>query len=407
MERYELAIVGGGMAGLTLISALEPAISAGMRVILIDSNNAPGASAVSSPSFDGRATALSYQTLDTLNHIGLTNLETALTDIQTIEVSDRGHAGFHKMNAQAQGFNRYGAVIANQNFGTLLWQKAQTVGAEFAFNANVDTATPTQEGLSIRLEDGRELSAEFTLLCDGGRSPLSSRLGFQTRQHDFNAVARVAAVKTEHVHGNVAFERFTENGPIALLPYGEYSALVWTLPNHKLSEAPTTREDAINWLNEQVGQRLGSITDVSDWVEYPLTQRTIEHPLTRQCLALGNTAATLHPVAGQGFNLAIRGIASAAMCLNARWLNERSLPLFSEWTELVKQIQDDQTKTVTFSAELIRLFGSSNPLIQLGRGIGLNSLDRHPSFDQLFALSSMGLLSGAPNLRRNHQEHIA
>lgn len=398
MERYELVIVGGGMAGLTLLAALQPAIIQGLSVAVIDPAPQPTLGQPHSPSFDDRATALSAQTLLTLEHLGLQNLTTVTADIERIEVSDRGHFGYHDMSAASQGFERFGAVIANRTLGALLWQRVNQLPVNFLFERQVASVKPEPKGHVLTLDDGQTLHTTLLVLCDGGRSPLSQKLGLQHQEKPFHAHARIATVETSLPHRGTAFERFTEYGPIAMLPFGDYSALVWTVPDVEMHSMPTDPDWARSWLDEHFGQRLGRFRKISDWQEYPLIERTLSHPIGHGFIALGNTAATLHPVAGQGFNLAIRGVQRCADMINTIWAEQSSMPEYSKLAELAAQIQSDQDRTVGFSRQLINLFGSKNPLLQLGRGIGLNSLDRHPSFSRLFALNSMGLLSAPPRL---------
>lgn len=396
MKRYELVIVGGGMAGLTLLASLKPAIDQGLKVAVIDPAPAPAGGQIQSPSFDDRATALSAQALQALQALDLTGLESAVSDIRRIEVSDRGHFGFHEMAASQLGFERFGAVIANRTLGNLLWQQVKTIPAGHYFGQQVQTVQPRADGHQLRLSDGTELHTELLVLCDGGRSALTQQLGLHYRERSFHASARIATVETSSPHRGAAFERFTESGPIALLPFGDYSALVWTVPDDQQHDLPDDPDSARTWLDDHFGQRLGRIRRVSAWQEYPLTERTLDHPIGHGFIALGNAAATLHPVAGQGFNLALRGVQRCAESINRHWCETATLPDYQALDTLAGAIQHDQDQTVRFSRQLIQLFGSGNPLIQLGRGLGLNSLDRHPAFSRLFALNSMGLLAAAP-----------
>lgn len=398
MDEFDLIIIGGGMAGLSLVAGLEPAIQDGLKVALVDPAPQPTDSRILSPSFDDRATALSAQTLISFKELGLANLEQAITPIRQIEVSDKGHTGYHLMDAKKHGHRHFGAVIANKTLGNLLWQRCKNVNVKWLFNASVEKITPIQNGQKITLIDGQQLQTTLAILCDGGRSTLHKQLGVPSVDTSFNASARVATVSTQRPHNGKAFERFTADGPIALLPFGEFSTLVWTIPESKKAHYPNSSEDALAWLNRDFGQRLGQLTAIGNWLEYPLIERQITQSAGHGFLILGNAAATLHPVAGQGFNLALRGIVRTADCLNRFFMTERKLPNFAQLSLLSATIAQDQKQTATFSRELIRLFGSTSVIAQLARGAGLNSLDRHPLFSQSFALATMGLLENTPSL---------
>ncbi|TCS43176.1 FAD-dependent monooxygenase [Reinekea marinisedimentorum] len=396
MEQFDLAIIGGGMSGLTLLSALRKSIFSGLTVTLIDPADRPVNSQLSSPSFDDRATALSEQTLRIFNALALPGIERTISNITEIEVSDRGHAGSHQMLASDMGFTRYGAVIANKALGTLLWQQVKDLPVDWRFNSEAQQLKPLQNGQQISLSDGRVITARQIILCDGGRSDLTTQLGLGLREKHFNARARIATVTTREPHHGKAFERFTPTGPIALLPFGRFSALVWTVPEDNTELLEITPKAAIEWLNTHLCNRLGGISQISDWYEYPLIQKTLSTSCIHGLVATGNSAATLHPVAGQGFNLAIRGIARLAALINRHYTEQAELPGFHDFQQVCAEIEQDQQKTVGFSGELIRLFGSQSPLLQLGRNLGLGSLDRHPSFSKAFALGSMGLLESVP-----------
>jgi 2-octaprenyl-6-methoxyphenol hydroxylase len=386
------------MAGFTLLAALKPAIAKGMRVALVDPAPMPEAADLHSPSFDDRATALSEQALSVFETLGVRGLSDMINPILDIEVSDRGHLGFHAMSSESSRFGRYGAVIANHNLGQLLWRHVADLPVQWRFSAQVNKGKLTQAGTVLTLENGKTLSSELCILCEGGRSGLADQFGLAGTHFPFRARARIATVKTSLHHQGKAFERFTGEGPIALLPFGDFSALVWTIPDDLYETVPSEAHNAIDYLNQHFGQRLGKIEHISEWHEYPLAEKSLSQIATHGVLALGNSAATLHPVAGQGFNLAIRGITRAAKRINEQWLKDSQIPTFAQLNELAEEIHEDQRATVRFSRELINVFSSDNPLVQLGRGIGLNSLDRHPQLSKTFALASMGLLAGTPSL---------
>lgn len=395
MKRFEIVIVGGGMTGLTLAAALDMHCYQHCNITVIDPSATPNDNRPTSPSFDDRSTALSAYTVEALIGLGITTISEYATAIQSIEVSDKGHLGYHLMESEAQ--QPFGHVIANKQLGALLWQAVKRKQARFWHSETVTSIRPNTTGHTLTLQSGKAFGADLVIVCDGGRSTLSEQLGFSPVEHPFRAHARVASVKTTEPHNGRAFERFTDQGPIALLPFGDFSALVWTLPEAQYGRwVNASKEDALSFLNETFGQRLGRITDISTWVDYPLVEKQLPVLAGHHFFALGNTAATLHPVAGQGFNLAIRGLMRAAYCINTTLHEHATLPTFKQLNELSNQILTDQTATALASRALIETFGAHHPGIQLGRGVALNALDRHPSASHWFSLASMGLTQQAP-----------
>jgi len=398
MPRYDITIVGGGLVGLTLAIALEPALRAGARLTLIDPAPQPESKAPRSPSFDDRATALSAYSQRAYQRLNVWPLlEPYASPIRWIEVSDRGHLGYHRMDADNLDQD-FGAVVANANLGLGLWQRArQLEGLDWRFGDSVASVTPGQDAQTLTLTSGESIDSRLVILCDGGRSPLAAKVGLSARQTDYHCSARIATVRTSEPHNGRAYERFTEQGPIALLPFGDYSALVWTLPEaQRLKVDAMSAEQQLAWLNTAFGQRLGRITEIGTAFDYPLVRRELIDPVRPRLLALGNAAATLHPVAGQGFNLAIRGLMRAAEVLNQAAVNDQDpgeMPLLQP---LADAIASDQRLTATFSDRLVRTFASSHPVLRLGRNLGLNMLDRHPRLSHSFVLASMGLSQGAP-----------
>lgn len=395
MKRFEIVIVGGGMTGLTLAAALDTHCYQHCNITVIDPGSSPNADHPISPSFDDRSTALSAYTVEALTRLGISSVSERSTAIQSIEVSDKGHLGYHLMESEAQ--QPFGYVIANKQLGALLWQTVKRKQARFCHSETVTNIRPNATGHTLQLQSGKTLDADLVVVCDGGRSKLSEQLGFSPVEHPFRAHARVSSVKTKEPHNGRAFERFTDQGPIALLPFGDFSALVWTLPEAQYGHwEHASKADALPFLNETFGQRLGRITDISTWVDYPLVEKQLPVLAGHHFFALGNTAATLHPVAGQGFNLAIRGLMRTAYCINATLHEHATLPTFKQLNELSNHILADQTTTAFASRALIETFGAHHPAVQLGRGVALNALDRHPSASHWFSLASMGLTQQAP-----------
>ncbi|MHA7880420.1 MAG: FAD-dependent monooxygenase [Saccharospirillum sp.] len=399
MPSYDIAIIGAGMVGLSLALALKPSLAAGHRLVLIDPAPQPSDRAPQSPSFDDRATALADYSCRALAELGIwAHLAEHASPIDWIEVSDRGLPGYQVLDSQRLLGQAFGAVVSNANLGQALWQAAQTLpSVDWRFGTRVATVESHTAHQTLVLSDDQTLSARQVFLCDGGRSPLLRKLGIGVRHQPYQAMARIATVRTEQPHQGRAFERFTDQGPIALLPFGEYCALVWTYPERldkRLSTLSETQQ--LDWLNEAFGQRLGRILQISATQAYPLSLMQAVHPLRHRLMAVGNSATTLHPVAGQGFNLAMRSLMRTARHCNQCLANGDDPGDYQGLQALFAAIEADQRQTALLSDQLVRRFTSTNPLTRLARTLALGSLDRHPLAQQAFALTSMGLVHGAP-----------
>lgn len=399
MDTFDIAIVGGGMVGLSLALALRPSLERGKTLVVIDPAPQPNEQTPHSPSFDDRATALADYSCRVLEYLGVwSSLSAYASPIKWIEVSDKGHLGYQALDSQRL-FNRpFGAVVSNANLGQALWTMARTLPEiEWCFGEPVERINSQSEQQRLTLGSSRTIAARQVFLCDGGRSPLLQKLGIPIQQHPYEALARIATVRTEQPHLGRAYERFTQQGPIALLPFGDYCALVWTYPErlHKRINAMTSAQQ-LDWLNQHFGQRLGRITDISPTQAYPLSLVQATSPIRHRLMALGNSAATLHPVAGQGFNLAMRSLMRSAQYCNQCFAEGREPGEFKGLQRLAHNIAADQRQTAFFSDQLVRHFSATNPLMAAARTLALGSLDRHPLAQKAFALASMGLLQNAP-----------
>lgn len=379
------------MAGLTLIALLAPAIRGGLKVTLIDPAQPPNLKGSESPSFDDRATALSAHSLKVLQGLGLSHPSTLFTPLRGIEVSDRGHFGYHRFNAENLAQQQFGAVVANRALGQALWRQVQSLPVNWQFGTAATKLSPLADGMSIQLDNDQQMAADLVLLCDGGRSPLTDQLGLTRSQFDFDSVAHVASVKTERAHQGWAFERFTADGPIALLPFGEFSTLVWTQPVSQAMNPNEAPERALEALNQKFGQRLGRITQISQCTTFPLIEQRLARTATHHLAVLGNGATTLHPVAGQGFNLALRGLQTVAQTILTYYERHQKVPDYRVLAPVMDGLESEQQQLSLLTRQLVGTFRSKNPLVQLSRGVGLNMLDRHAWFSHAFTLYSMGL----------------
>ncbi|RBI66772.1 2-octaprenyl-6-methoxyphenyl hydroxylase [Vreelandella sulfidaeris] len=394
---HDIVIVGGGLVGASLGCALAPLIERyGWRVAVIESAPLTAQSLESAwqPSFDARASAIAEGSTQRFQQLGVWEaMRTEATPIKRIHISERGRLGATRLNAAELGVAALGHVIPNAWMGRVLHQRLAQLALEWHCPAKVEQLTPVAGGHHLQLSDGSQLTAGLTVLADGGRSGLKEQLGISSRWESYEQTALIAHVGVSQPHNGVAYERFTEQGPMALLPLpGQAMELIWTHPSgrEKARMALPEREFLLQ-LQQAFGDRAGRFTQVGARHAYPLSLVTAEEPVRPGLAVLGNAAHALHPVAGQGFNLALRGVMDLVEALEQGELAKRPLGDMITLQAFEKQRARDRANVIRFSDGLVRLFGHSFPLLPHARAAGLISLNLVGPLRRGLARRAMGL----------------
>jgi len=401
---YDVVIVGGGMVGASLACALQEAISQGLKVLVVERFPLPeeddAASPLESyqPSYDARSTALSFGSRSIFEAIGIWPVLSQRAEaIQNIHVSDRGHFGAVRMNATEENVEALGYVVENQWLGrVLLNQIKQQNKVDWLCPASVVKAQPASAGVVVELDvDGQRLmiDSQLMVLADGGRSSLREDLGLQSDVTPYGQQAIIANVSVEKAHQGTAYERFTDQGPMALLPLRERTvALVWTLPEKKAQKMlANSDQEFLEALQQAFGFRLGELERVGQRVSYPLALIRSKEQHRSGMVVLGNAAHTLHPVAGQGFNLALRGVATLAEKISAAYSNGEPVGALTLLREFSESLSNDQEKTIQFSHQIVKAFSNNHPLLSMMRDFGLVTLDCFPTARSALTRYAMGL----------------
>ena len=389
MSRVQLAIIGGGLVGASLALALhQGARERGWKIVLIEPF-APGNSY--QPSYDARSSALSYGTQQIYQRLGLWPALSARAEpIAQIHVSDRGRFGATRLLAADEGVPALGYVVENAWLGQCLWQALDADVVGWRCPDEVIQLEALDDGYRLTLKEGATLDCDLAVLADGGRSGLREQLGIEVKTTPYRQTALIANISTAEAHGGQAFERFTEDGPMALLPLSEgRSALVWTRSNEDAKALATMPErDFLAALQQAFGYRLGALTQVGARHLYPLSLVEASEQARPNLVLLGNAAHSLHPIAGQGFNLSLRDVLTLAEALLA---NPQPPGDFTVLQDYLRRQRLDQDLTVGFSDQVTRLFSTSQPLLAAGRNLGLLGLDLLPPAKHWFARQAMGL----------------
>lgn len=355
-EAADIVIVGGGPVGSALALALR---DSGLRIVLLEARAAGGG--------DARPLALSYGSRLILERLGVwPALAATATPIRNIHVSQRGGFGRVGLAAAEAGFPELGYVVDYGRVAQALAQAAALTAAQCLTGARV-IATHGGDPARVQYEyDGeqRELTAVLVALADG-----SAGGGASAESVDYQQCAVTACVVSERPHNNTAYERFTAHGPLALLPDNDGWALVWTTrPEHARQLCAMAPEIFLGELRTAFGGRTGDFIKVSGRAAYPLQRRRAQAAADHIVL-IGNAAQTLHPVAGQGFNLGLRDAwelgeqinsGSTAALGSRAWLNAYQ-----------QRRRVDRSAGLGFTHALVELF-SNDPLpLRLARGTGL------------------------------------
>ncbi|HSM31662.1 MAG TPA: 2-octaprenyl-6-methoxyphenyl hydroxylase [Woeseiaceae bacterium] len=401
---YDIVIAGGGMIGASLALALSPL---GLRVAVVE---AVARGEARQPSFDDRSTALSRSTQRMFEAMGLWDeVISAATPIRRIHVSDRGRFGFSHIDAAEQGVEALGYVVINRVLGDVL-QSALTKAAtvEVMCPARVVDIDTGRDFASAKIEtaDGsnQALGCQLLVAADGANSAVRPMMGICAKKTDYGQHAVIGNLLPEKSLDNCAYERFTGQGPLALLPVADdRAAFVWTVSSHDAGRVLGLDDEAfLDELQQAFGYRLGRLSRVGKRAGYPLSLSKALRLTAERSVLVGNSAHGLHPVAAQGFNLGMRDVAALCDCIaDARGAEPSAdlgdpdlLARYAQWR------RDDQGRLVRLTDGIVRLFGSSSPPLRAARNIGMLGFDLIPGVRSLFAKHMMGLAGRLPRLSR-------
>lgn len=409
--RYDVVIAGGGMVGASLALYLARHGKGQLRILVVERFAMPAAASEGlpayRPSFDARSTALSYGSQRIFDALGLWALMAPhACAIEQVHVSDRGHFGSVSLTAAEQGWPALGSVIENPWLGSVLLNAlASAPGVTVMSPAGVTEANFISGGVALTLAPGGDgpatsvVHAQLLVVADGAESGLRRKLGIEVAVNDYWQTAFIANVATETPHHGCAFERFTEYGALAMLPLTpdqdgrSRSALVWTFARDQSEAVAALDNDAfLARLQRDFGYRLGRLLKVGERVRFPLQLTQAREQVRRNVVVMGNAAHSLHPVAGQGFNLALRDVASLADTLLAAHQRGAAIGELTTLEAYLDSQAADQWLTTQFSDRLTSVFGNRHPMLSLARNMGLTALDILTPAKTQFVAQTAGML---------------
>lgn len=356
----DVAICGAGPVGMTLAALLVRRGFDGRRIALVDAKSL--GQAISDP----RSIALSWGSRSLLEDVGAWPLPG--TPIHQIHVSRRGHLGRSMMEREEHGLEALGYVTRYGEMVDALARACERAGVQLLRPARVAALDEHDDDVTLQLDDGRNVQAKVAVQAEGG---VFGEQADKSHRRDYDQTAVIARVTTSRPVPHRAFERFTDEGPLALLPQDgpdrHQYALVWCVRPERAQQLLALGEaDFLRELGEAFGERLGEFTRVSERAAFPLGLNA-DPKTTARTVAIGNAAQTLHPVAGQGLNLGLRDAAVLARQL-ARGLGPQAIEGFSA------ERARDRNAIIRTTDTMARVFADTGPLQPLF-GLALAALD--------------------------------
>ncbi|MEN8216852.1 MAG: 2-octaprenyl-6-methoxyphenyl hydroxylase [Pseudomonadota bacterium] len=390
---YDVIIVGGGLVGASLASALE---ATQLKIAIIEA--APWFTKRCPPSYDDRIIALSYASHRIFSGIGLWDkIAPEATPIKHIHVSDQGQFGFTRLNNKDLGVLGY--VVSARHLGQTLNEVLTPSSVDILAPAQLLQISQHDKAVDVQIildKQVETLQTRLLVAADGGNSKVRQQLGISTTETDYGQTAVIANVTVEYPHQNIAYERFTPSGPLAMLPLaGNDCSLVWTCARSQVDEVMALDDQSfLKALQAKFGWRLGGLLRVGQRHAYPLRLSRIQQHTRGRVVIIGNAAHTLHPVAGQGFNLGLRDVASLGEAIvegaGDDVGSQAVLQRYMAW-----QLPDQQ-RISTITDSLVRVFSNRFPPLVVARNLGLLVTDALPFLKKQFVRQLAGL-NGHPS----------
>ncbi len=401
---YDVVIVGAGMVGASLACALAPS---GLRVAIIE---AVTLKSDHQPSYDDRGLTLSASSKRIFEYIGVwQNLQSFITPIRNIHVSEQGRFGFTHLDAAQAEDDELGYVVVARSLG-------QALHKEMSAHENITLICPAElksfhrndAGMTVDiLSSGNDETLTTGLLvgADGSQSMVRRLAGINTNEHDFKQTAIVANVTTQRPNQATAFERFTPHGPVALLPIDKNrSALVFVVDTENAERyLLMTDEQFIEAVEIEFGRRLGKFEQVGQRRSYPIKFIEALEQYQEQLVLLGNAAHSIHPNTAQGFNLGLRDVAGLVECIFGGIEKGFDVDDISILESYISLRQADQQRVMRFTNRLANSFYNNMPLLVPGRNLAMLLLDTVPDLKSSFVERAKGVAGLQPRMVRGQQ----
>ncbi len=401
---FDVIIVGGGMVGATLALALA---NSARRIAVIE---AVSIQASTQPSYDDRGLVLSLSSQRILARLGLWDALTEFANpVEHIHVSDQKHFGFTRLHATSLDYPALGYVVIARALGKVLLDKvARTPNIEWICPATVYSINVNQDSVSISIEQNgvsSVIDGKVMLAADGTKSHMCELLGIEHTQKYYGQTAIVTNVTSLTDHANTAYERFSRQGPLALLPMtGQRCAVVYTVSDDQVKYVLGLPDaEFLILLQQRFGLRLGRFLRCGTRKSYPLIQSIAKEQVRERVVIVGNSAHTIHPNGAQGFNLCLRDIAGLVEILEPELANGKD-PGKRQVLNRYRDLRTpDQVRIINFTEILAEAFYNNSTAKMLLRNSAMTLLDLCPPLKSSFVKKMVGLSGRQPEMVRSFQ----
>ncbi|OIO57366.1 MAG: 2-octaprenyl-6-methoxyphenyl hydroxylase [Alphaproteobacteria bacterium CG_4_10_14_0_2_um_filter_63_37] len=389
----DVLIAGGGLSGLTMATALA---GQGLNVTVVD----PAAAGGRPSGGETRISALARGSVEWLEHWGVWDLVRGAEPIKAVQVREAGQSGGALLHHSQMGEGAAGYVVPNDALLAALDRRVAEAGIAVIQGAGVASVLPWNDHVSVRLSDGATHRAALVIGADGQNSVVRRMLRLKSHSYHHNQYALIANVTPEKPHQGVAFERFIDAGPLALLPLPENRmAMVWTAKRKEAMQLlDLSDEQFCRALRIRFGDDLGDFSAPTPRRLFPLVLERAEHMVSKRAALIGNAAHSLHPLAGQGFNLGLRDVAELAERVLDRHRAGGDLGDAAVLDGYEQARRRDIDATIAFTEALNLLYTCPAPPVAWGRRQGLNLFDRFDELKKGLMRRTMGLHLAPPPL---------
>ncbi|MBE0362793.1 2-octaprenyl-6-methoxyphenol hydroxylase [Pseudoalteromonas ulvae UL12] len=386
---FDVVIVGGGLIGASQALCLAKRCP-NLKIAVIE---AFAASDKAQPSFDDRSIAIAHHSANYLKRLGLFQpYASYVSAIETVQVSDKGHFGKTHISAQEYQVEALGYVVEVKPFGLALHKQLAGENITLFCPNKVTAISQQQHANQLTLDDHSTFSAALIIVADGAQSAGRRLLNVEFTQQAYQQSAIIANIEVAGDHQQQAFERFTEHGPMALLPMSDHRySLVWCAAPHEIESLIAADDTAfLSQLQQAFGYRAGRFCKVGMRAQYPLIKGQASQFISHRAVIIGNAAHAVHPIAGQGFNLGVRDIELLVEIIAQARATGQDIGDYAVLKQYQAQRKRDIGTVLCLTDSLVKLFSNSSRAFALGRSIGLSCLNHSSTLKKPLAKQLMG-----------------